>query len=43
MRKGRDIMWTQQIINTKRGTFEIFTKGNGETLVTQQKPIQKKN
>ncbi|TKI17054.1 alpha/beta hydrolase [Bacillus wiedmannii] len=32
MRKGRDIMWTQQIINTKRGTFEIFTKGNGEPL-----------
>ncbi|MBE7095856.1 alpha/beta fold hydrolase [Bacillus cereus] len=32
MRKGRDIMWTQQIINTKRGTFEIFTKGNGELL-----------
>ena len=26
MRKGRDIMWTQQIINTKRGTFELFTK-----------------
>ncbi|MEK4580646.1 MULTISPECIES: alpha/beta fold hydrolase [Bacillus] len=25
-------MWTQQIINTKRGTFEIFTKGNGEPL-----------
>ncbi len=32
MRKGRDIMWTQQIINTKRGTSEIFTKGNGEPL-----------
>ncbi|MFC9445444.1 alpha/beta fold hydrolase [Bacillus cereus] len=32
MRKGRDIMWTQQIINTKRGTFELFTKGNGEPL-----------
>ncbi|MGF9877251.1 alpha/beta hydrolase [Bacillus albus] len=32
MRKGRDIMWTQQIINTKRGTFELFTKGNGESL-----------
>ncbi|MCW1240536.1 alpha/beta fold hydrolase [Bacillus pretiosus] len=32
MRKGSDIMWTQQIINTKRGTFEIFTKGNGEPL-----------
>ncbi|EJR18440.1 hypothetical protein IIA_04393 [Bacillus cereus VD014] len=25
-------MWTQQIINTKRGTFELFTKGNGESL-----------
>ncbi|MBW3492379.1 MULTISPECIES: alpha/beta fold hydrolase [Bacillus] len=25
-------MWKQQIINTKRGTFEIFTKGNGEPL-----------
>lgn len=32
MRKGSDIMWTQQIINTKRGTFELFTKGNGEPL-----------
>ncbi|MDA2329001.1 alpha/beta hydrolase [Bacillus cereus] len=32
MRKGRDIMWTQQIINTKRGTFELFTQGNGESL-----------
>lgn len=32
MRKGRDIMWTQHIINTKRGTFELFTKGNGEPL-----------
>ncbi|WHY28539.1 alpha/beta fold hydrolase [Bacillus wiedmannii] len=32
MRKGRDIMWKQQIINTKRGTFELFTKGNGEPL-----------
>ncbi|AMR04800.1 proline iminopeptidase [Bacillus thuringiensis] len=25
-------MWTQQIINTKRGTFELFTQGNGESL-----------
>lgn len=25
-------MWTQQIINTKRGTFELFTKGAGEPL-----------
>ncbi|MDT3494855.1 alpha/beta hydrolase [Bacillus toyonensis] len=25
-------MWKQQIINTKRGTFELFTKGNGEPL-----------
>ncbi|MGW6191670.1 alpha/beta fold hydrolase [Bacillus cereus] len=25
-------MWKQQIVNTKRGTFEIFTKGNGEPL-----------
>ncbi|GCF74306.1 proline iminopeptidase [Bacillus cereus] len=25
-------MWTQQMIHTKRGTFELFTKGNGETL-----------
>lgn len=32
MRKGRDIMWTQQIVPTKRGTFELFTKGNGEPL-----------
>ncbi|MGE6547836.1 alpha/beta fold hydrolase [Bacillus mycoides] len=32
MRKGSDIMWTQQMIHTKRGTFEIFTKGNGEPL-----------
>ncbi|WP_270341843.1 alpha/beta fold hydrolase [Bacillus mobilis] len=32
MWKGREIMWTQQIINTKRGTFELFTKGNGEPL-----------
>jgi proline iminopeptidase len=32
MRKGSDTMWKQQIINTKRGTFEIFTKGNGEPL-----------
>ncbi|MCU5066465.1 MULTISPECIES: alpha/beta fold hydrolase [Bacillus cereus group] len=32
MRKGRDIMWTQQMIHTKRGTFELFTKGNGEPL-----------
>ncbi|WP_157407001.1 alpha/beta fold hydrolase [Bacillus cereus] len=32
MRKGRDIMWRQQIINTKRGTFELFTQGNGESL-----------
>ncbi|KAA0761470.1 alpha/beta fold hydrolase [Bacillus sp. SH5-2] len=32
MWKGREIMWTQQIINTKRGTFELFTKGDGEPL-----------
>lgn len=32
MRKGRDIMWTQQMINTKRGTFELFTKGSDEPL-----------
>ncbi|MEK4709172.1 alpha/beta fold hydrolase [Bacillus sp. FSL R10-2780] len=32
MRQGSDIMWKQQIINTKRGTFELFTKGNGEPL-----------
>lgn len=32
MRKGSDIMWKQQIINTKRGTFELFIKGNGEPL-----------
>ncbi|MFH7830814.1 alpha/beta fold hydrolase [Bacillus luti] len=32
MWKGRKIMWTQQIINTKRGAFELFTKGNGEPL-----------
>ncbi|EAO54977.1 alpha/beta hydrolase [Bacillus thuringiensis] len=32
MKKGRDIMWTQQMIPTKRGTFELFTKGNGEPL-----------
>ncbi|MFJ8240311.1 alpha/beta fold hydrolase [Bacillus tropicus] len=32
MRKGRDIMWKQQMINTKRGTFELFTKGSGEPL-----------
>ncbi|MBP3969422.1 alpha/beta hydrolase [Bacillus sp. WL1] len=32
MGKGRDIMWKQQMINTKRGTFELFTKGNGEPL-----------
>lgn len=32
MRKGRDIMWIQQMIHTKRGTFELFTKGNGEPL-----------
>ncbi|KWW51786.1 proline iminopeptidase, partial [Bacillus cereus] len=25
-------MWTQQMIPTKRGTFELFTKGSGETL-----------
>ncbi|PEC16522.1 proline iminopeptidase [Bacillus thuringiensis] len=25
-------MWTQQMIPTKRGTFELFTKGNGEPL-----------
>ncbi|PGO31386.1 proline iminopeptidase [Bacillus cereus] len=25
-------MWTQQMIHTKRGTFELFTKGNGEPL-----------
>ncbi|OOZ90294.1 proline iminopeptidase [Bacillus cereus] len=25
-------MWKQQMINTKRGTFELFTKGNGEPL-----------
>ncbi|PGZ58591.1 proline iminopeptidase [Bacillus cereus] len=32
MRKGRDIMWKQQMVPTKRGTFELFTKGNGEPL-----------
>ncbi|WP_142343342.1 alpha/beta fold hydrolase [Bacillus cereus] len=32
MRKGRDIMWIQQMIHTKRGTFELFTKGSGEPL-----------
>ncbi|MBJ7993655.1 alpha/beta hydrolase [Bacillus cereus] len=32
MRKGSDIMWKQKIISTKRGTFELFTKGNGEPL-----------
>ncbi|WP_144660596.1 alpha/beta fold hydrolase [Bacillus tropicus] len=32
MRKGREIMWKQQMINTKRGIFELFTKGNGEPL-----------
>ncbi len=32
MRKGRDIMWKQKMIHTKRGTFELFTKGNGEPL-----------
>ncbi|MDA1801507.1 alpha/beta fold hydrolase [Bacillus cereus group sp. BY6-1LC] len=32
MRKGRDIMWIQQMIHTKHGTFELFTKGNGEPL-----------
>ncbi|WP_144504714.1 alpha/beta fold hydrolase [Bacillus mycoides] len=25
-------MWTQQMIHTKRGTFELFTKGNDEPL-----------
>ncbi len=25
-------MWTQQMIHTKRGTFELFTKGSGEPL-----------
>ncbi|MGE7883254.1 alpha/beta fold hydrolase [Bacillus sp. NPDC094077] len=25
-------MWKQQIINTNRGTFELFTKGDGEPL-----------
>ncbi|PGZ44770.1 proline iminopeptidase [Bacillus cereus] len=25
-------MWKQQMINTKRGTFELFTKGSGEPL-----------
>ncbi len=32
MGKGRDIMWKQQMIHTKRGTFELFTKGIGEPL-----------
>ncbi|HDR7948539.1 TPA: alpha/beta hydrolase [Bacillus toyonensis] len=32
MRKGRDIMWKRQMLRTKRGTFELFTKGNGEPL-----------
>lgn len=32
MRKGSDIMWKQQIINTKRGKFELFIKGDGEPL-----------
>lgn len=32
MGKDRDIMWKQQMINTKRGTFELFTKGSGEPL-----------
>ncbi|MCC2534407.1 alpha/beta hydrolase [Bacillus cereus group sp. TH204-1LC] len=25
-------MWKQQMVNTKRGTFELFTKGSGEPL-----------
>lgn len=32
MRKGRAIMWKQQMIHTERGTFELFTKGSGEPL-----------
>ncbi|WP_146632300.1 alpha/beta fold hydrolase [Bacillus thuringiensis] len=32
MRKGSDIMWKRQMIHTKRGTFELFTKGDGESL-----------
>ncbi|HDR8185481.1 TPA: alpha/beta hydrolase [Bacillus thuringiensis] len=32
MRKGRDIMWKKQMLPTKRGTFELFTKGSGEPL-----------
>ncbi len=32
MGKGRNIMWKQQMVNTKRGTFELFTKGSGEPL-----------
>ncbi|MED2802235.1 alpha/beta hydrolase [Bacillus thuringiensis] len=32
MRKGNDIMWKRQMIHTKRGTFELFTKGDGESL-----------
>ena len=26
MGKGRDIMWKQQMVNTKRGTFELLLK-----------------
>lgn len=26
MRKGRDIMWIQQMIHTKRGTFELLQR-----------------
>lgn len=25
-------MWKRQMLRTKRGTFELFTKGNGEPL-----------
>ena len=32
MRKGSDIMWKRQMIHTKRSTFELFTKGDGESL-----------
>ncbi|MDR4151468.1 alpha/beta hydrolase, partial [Bacillus thuringiensis] len=27
MKKVRDFMWTQQMIPTKRGSFELFTQG----------------
>lgn len=30
--EGDIFMWKQQFIHTERGTFELFTKGNGEPL-----------